>query len=85
MVYACCIIIVCVILIVVLYDDIYSCSCQKACQAKYYNREDYGSPPGMKKAVDHNDITNREGWMDLDSAYHANSASSMIHVIERSA
>jgi hypothetical protein len=48
-------------------------------------RERYGPPPGMQRAVDHNELPGDRGWPGLDKVYEASTASSISHMIERSA
>jgi hypothetical protein len=47
-------------------------------------REHYGPPPGMYRALSHEELGNR-GWPEYPFEYSANSASSISHMIERSA
>jgi len=83
-----CIIIICILLIVAFNKN----ECQKInnylyhsnCYCKY-NKECYGPPPGLKRAVDHNDLPDDRGWIGLDNVYQGSSASSIAHMIKRSA
>jgi hypothetical protein len=47
-------------------------------------REHYGPPPGMQRAESHYELGYR-GWPEADWVYHANTASAISHMIERSA
>jgi hypothetical protein len=47
-------------------------------------REHYGPPPGMYRALSHEELDNR-GWPEYPYEYTANTASSISHMIERSA
>jgi hypothetical protein len=48
------------------------------------NREKYGPPPGMMRALDHRELGDR-GWPSWDKAYEGSSASSISHMMLRSA
>jgi hypothetical protein len=48
-------------------------------------RERYGPPPGMVRAIDHNELPDDRGWPGMDKVYNANTASSISHMVERSA
>jgi hypothetical protein len=48
-------------------------------------REKYGPPPGMHRALGHYDLPDDRGWPGFDKVYEASSASSISHMIERSA
>lgn len=48
-------------------------------------REGYGPPPGMNRAIDHNELPDDRGWPGFDRAYQGSSASAISHMIERSA
>ena len=47
-------------------------------------RENYGPPPGAYRALSHKELGNR-GWPSYPFEYNANTASSISHMIERSA
>jgi hypothetical protein len=47
-------------------------------------REHYGPPPGMYRALSHEELDSR-GWPEYPLEYTANTASSISHLIERSA
>jgi hypothetical protein len=47
-------------------------------------REGYGPPPGMRRALHHEELGDR-GWPSYPYEYTANTASSISHMIERSA
>lgn len=47
-------------------------------------RERYGPPPGMNRALSHEELGDR-GWPGFPFEYTANTASSISHMIERSA
>jgi len=47
-------------------------------------RERYGPPPGMRRAVSHDELGYR-GWVEADRVYEGNTASAVSHMIERSA
>jgi hypothetical protein len=47
-------------------------------------REHYGPPPGAYRALSHEELGNR-GWPEYPFEYTANTASSISHMIERSA
>jgi hypothetical protein len=47
------------------------------------SRERYGPPPGMVRALSHNELPDDRGWPGMDKVYNANTASSISHMIER--
>jgi hypothetical protein len=47
-------------------------------------REHYGPPPGMYRAISHEELPNR-GWPEFPLEYTGNSVSALSHMIERSA
>ena len=47
-------------------------------------KEGYGPPPGMNRAISHYELGCR-GWPQYPPEYHANTASAISHMIERSA
>lgn len=47
-------------------------------------REKYGAPPGMVRAIHHDELGYR-GWADAPGDYQANTASAISHMIMRSA
>jgi hypothetical protein len=47
-------------------------------------KEGYGPPPGVYRALSHEELPNR-GWPEFPYEYTANTASSISHMIERSA
>lgn len=47
-------------------------------------RENYGPPPGARRALHHEELGDR-GWPSYPYEYTANTASSISHMIERSA
>ena len=49
------------------------------------SRERYGPPPGMRRAVDHNELPDDRGWPGFDRVYEASTASAISHMIARSA
>jgi hypothetical protein len=48
-------------------------------------REKYGPPPGVRRALSHEELPDSRGWLGLDRAYEASTASAISHMIERSA
>jgi hypothetical protein len=57
-------------------------------QKKRKIREGYGGPPGMARALSHNELPylyGDRGWANIDRAYEGNTASSMSQFQERSA
>lgn len=47
-------------------------------------REHYGPPPGAYRALSHKELDSR-GWPEYPYEYTANTASSISHMVERSA
>jgi len=58
---------------------------EKPDRRKVATRESYGPPPGVYRAVDHNELPDDRGWPGLDRVYEASTASAILHMIERSA
>jgi hypothetical protein len=48
-------------------------------------RERYGPPPGMWRALSHEELPDDRGWPGFPKEYEASSASAISHMIERSA
>lgn len=47
-------------------------------------KEKYGPPPGMARAISHKELGYR-GWPEANNSYQGSSASSVAHMVERSA
>lgn len=50
----------------------------------FHAKENYGPPPGAYRALSHEELDSR-GWPEFPYEYTANTASSISHMIERSA
>lgn len=59
-------------------------ACARAVQQPA-GRERYGPPPGVRRAVGHDELTDSRGWAGYDRVYEGSSASALTHMVERSA